>query len=160
VSVPGASPIVREAEQIEAAPALRAPRSTPPGWTTKVHQAGLLGVQDQTEARQALGQDLKHPPCVLFPLEDQGRIIGEAHHEGAPAQARLDGVLEPTVQDFVQVEIRQQRANYAGNNIAKSRLKWGLRIARARLRGGGAGRAQASIALVVDVALGVDGESR
>jgi len=49
---------------------------------------------------------------------------------------------------------------YAGNNVANSRLKWGLRIARACLRGGGAGRAQASIALVVDVALGVDGESR
>ena len=53
-----------------------------------------------------------------------------------------------------------RRDRYAGNNIANSRLKWGLRIARACLRGGGAGRAQASIALVVDVALGVDGESR
>jgi hypothetical protein len=52
------------------------------------------------------------------------------------------------------------RVYYAGNNIANSRLKWGLRIARACLRGGGAGRAPASIALIIDVALGVDGEFR
>jgi hypothetical protein len=56
--------------------------------------------------------------------------------------------------------IRQQGLNYAGNNVANSRVKWGLRIARACLRAGGAGRAQTSIALVVDVALGGDGESR
>ena len=51
-------------------------------------------------------------------------------------------------------------AYYPGNNVANSRLKWGLRIARSCMTAGGAGRAQASIGLVVDVALGGDGESR
>ena len=61
----------------------------------------------QSEARQALGQHLKHPPCVLFLLKGQQRIIGETDREGPSVQTRFDLLLEPAVEHLVQVDVRR-----------------------------------------------------
>jgi hypothetical protein len=92
-------------------------------------------VQRQLEAGEPLGQHRQNPPCVVFPLEGQQRIIGEAYQEGTPTQARFDLALEPLVEDFMQVNIRQQRTDGAPYNVAKHCLELSVIIDRIQLKG-------------------------
>ncbi len=108
-----------EAEGVEAAPALREQRSAPPGPTAKVDQAGLLGEKRPPKARQALGQHLEHPPCVLFPVEGQQRIIAKSDHEGLSVQTRIDLLLVPPVEHLMQLDIRHQGADHASLRAAQ-----------------------------------------
>jgi hypothetical protein len=65
----------------------------------------------------------------------QQRIVGEADQKGLSAQTRPDLVREPAVEHFVQVEIRQQRADDASNNVAKLGLELTVSIDRIQLKG-------------------------
>jgi hypothetical protein len=110
-------------------------------------------VQRQLEAGEPLGQHRQNPPCVVFPPEGQQRIIGKANHEGTPTQARLDLALEPLVEDFMQVNIRQQRTGNASNNVVKLGLELTVSIDRIQLNGNyreGFGGAPLRVALPAD----------
>ncbi len=106
-----------EPQQPETAIALRA--AVPCArWTAKIHQPGLLRMQAQAILRESLRQYRQYPPCIDFPLEDQRRVIRTADLKRSPLQSALGLVLKPQVEDFVQVEITEQRRNYAPYNRA------------------------------------------
>jgi len=73
--LPEAPPIVREAKPVE----LRSrgePCSPGRDGRRKSTSSVFFWVPSQPIARKTLGQHVQHPPCVLFPLEDQQRITG------------------------------------------------------------------------------------
>jgi hypothetical protein len=67
----------------------------------------------QTVLRKPLRQYFAYSLRILFELEAQQPIIGIADRERFPSQARLHLFLEPHVQHMVQVDVGQQRADYA-----------------------------------------------
>jgi hypothetical protein len=54
----------------------------------------------------------------------------------------------------VEIDVRQQGADNAGNKVANSPVKWGLRIARTSLAAGQAGCSDVGLSLIIDVAVG------
>ena len=104
-SLPGTPPIVREPQHREAVLALRtAPRRL--RRPAKLHHPRLLRVQPQPVLPKPLRQHPKHPPRIVFPLEDQHGIVSISDLKGPPPKPRLDLVLEPLIQYLVQVDVR------------------------------------------------------
>ena len=112
--LPGASPIVGEPQHHEAALALRtAPLRL--RRSAKLYHPRLLGVQPQPVLLQPLRQHPKHPSHVVLVLEHQHRVVGVADLKRPPPKPRLHFVLEPLIQHFVQVDVRQCRRDDAPN---------------------------------------------
>ena len=106
-ALPGPCPEVCECEVVEP-PALTgttAPGSLATARMAKVHQACLVRMQFQPEARKTLRQHLHHPPRIRFPLKAQHRIIGKPNHKRSTRHPRLHLVLKPGVQHLVQVDV-------------------------------------------------------
>jgi hypothetical protein len=85
----------------------------PRTWGVAAHQTRLGRVQPQPEPGKALGQDLQDPPGIRLGGEDQRRVIGIADEARRATQPRSNLAFEPLVQHVVQVDIGQQRRNYA-----------------------------------------------
>ena len=64
-------------------------------------------MQAQTVLFESLRQYRQHPPCILFPLEDQRRVIRKADLKRPSPKPWLDFVLEPHIEHFVQVEVAE-----------------------------------------------------
>jgi hypothetical protein len=59
-------------------------------------------MQAQTILRESLRQYRQHPPRILFPLKDQRRIVSKTDFKCPPPQSRLDLVLKPHIEHFMQ----------------------------------------------------------
>jgi hypothetical protein len=66
-------------------------------------------MQAQTVLRESFRQYRQHPPRILFPLEDQRRVIRKTDLKRPPPKPWLDFVLKPQVEHFMQVEVTEQR---------------------------------------------------
>jgi len=64
------------------------------------------------------------------------------------------GLFHPMIERIMQKQVHQQRTNYATNNIAKSHVKWGLRIDRRCLRPGFHGHPDTYVSLFLDIDVG------
>ena len=104
-------------QQSKAALALRA-ASPCARWTAKIHQTGLLRMQAQTVFGESLRQYRQHPPRILFPLEDQRRVIRKTDLKRPSPKPWLDFVLKPHIEHVMQIEVTEQRGNYAAYNCA------------------------------------------
>jgi len=78
----------------------------------EIHQPGFLGVEPEPVLLESLREHGQHPPRVVLPLEGQHRVVGVAHHEGTPPQARHDVAVKPDVEHLVQVDVREQGADH------------------------------------------------
>src|SRR5262249_49356116 len=92
---------------------LMATRMAPAAFSRDHRQAVLL---------KAFGQHFQYSPGVFFTGESHGEVVRKANQKGAPFQAWLNILLEPVVQHVVQEYIREHRADYAPNNVAKQSL--------------------------------------
>ena len=82
-------------------------------------------MQSQAEFGEPLRQDLKHLFRILPVLKTQDGIVGVSDLVRFPLQPGLHRFLEPFVQDLVQVDIGQKRADWlalAGSCLAHDQL--------------------------------------
>src|SRR5271166_4275807 len=98
------------------------------------HQTSLLRVDRQAVFLKALGQHVHHPSGIFLTGKAHDEVVRVADQERAPLEARLDLPLEPFVQHVVQEDVREDRADHAPNNVAKSSLIPDSVISRTRLR--------------------------
>jgi hypothetical protein len=64
---------------------------------------------------------------------------------------RLDYLLQPDIDHMMRIDIGENRAIYAGNNIAKSHVNWGIRIRRECLSGYFRESPEAHVSLFLDM---------
>src|SRR5437588_775201 len=102
---------VREAEDVQSAGFLPLPLRIGLCIPPEFHQSRLLRVERQTVFCEPLRYDLHHPVCVLLVLEAQYGIIGESDLVRLPPQSGLHFILEPFVENIVQVDVSQERAD-------------------------------------------------
>src|SRR5688572_8673830 len=100
---------MREAEQIKRfrSRLLEIVISTKLRRPTERNDAGLLWVKAQPVLLESLRQYGQHPVSVFLALEDDDEIIRVSDQGRTSSEARLDLILEPLVEDFVQVDVRQ-----------------------------------------------------
>ena len=121
------------------------------GRSTERNQLGFLRMDAQPESVEPFGQDFHYPAGVFFVLATDNEVVGKPHDEAVSFHPRLDFLYKPAIQYFVEVDIRQHGTGYATNNIAKSHVKWGLRIDRACLRPGFDGHPDTHVNLFLSV---------
>ena len=117
-----------EAQHVEG---LARHRSGTPTRPAALHQSRFLRVEGQAVFPDTLREHRQDPPRVVLVFEAQHRIVGIAHQEGAPPQARADTLVKPGVQDFVEEDVREQRADYSPNakgNFQFERVIVGWRV--------------------------------
>src|SRR3954452_7316028 len=77
------------------------PRRTP----LERDQPGLLRMEGQAVLPEPLREHLHDPSRVAFHLEDQDRVVGVTDQGRPPLQAGFDRLLEPCVQDFMEISV-------------------------------------------------------
>ena len=102
--------VVREPEEVEG---VRAPfascAAARSGEPAELDEAGFVGVQLQGERGQPRLQVAQKPLCIPLVLESDHEIIGVTHDDGVTDRSGAPFLLEPQVEDVVQVDVRQNR---------------------------------------------------
>jgi hypothetical protein len=115
---------VREAQEVEAP--RRAPitafLSVRARKATELDESRLLRMQFQPEVREPFAQLREEPLGLDSMLEPNNKVIGKTYHDDITACLLLSPSLDPQVEHIVQVDIGQQRADSAPNNVAKNRV--------------------------------------
>ena len=88
---------------------------------------------------------------IRFLLEAHDKVVGIANQSRLTVAALKIFPGKPEVEGVVKIDVGEQRAGSTGNNRAKSRVKWGLRIDRGCLRPGFHGRPDTYVSLFLDV---------
>ncbi len=65
-------------------------------------------MQAKPEAAESFRQHIEHAPRVVLPLADHDKIIRVADELGSSQQARLRLLMEPCVEDLVQIDVSEQ----------------------------------------------------
>jgi hypothetical protein len=106
---PGLPADMRKAQEIEA---LRLPLtpllSVGRGIAPKLEDTGLLGVQLQRELPQSLAELSQEPLGVRAVLESNDEVVGKARDDDAATCVPSPPLLNPQVEDVVEVDVRQQ----------------------------------------------------
>ncbi len=108
VPLPGLGPEVGEAEEIEASSLGRLGTA----WATEVEQPRLLWVEPQAVLTESFRQHAHDLAGVVLALEHDHEVVGVADQGRLTAQARLDHLGEPPVEDLVKVDVCQQRGDH------------------------------------------------
>jgi hypothetical protein len=69
----------------------------------KAHQPRFLGMELQTILSEPLVQYGEHPASIFLVLEEEDRVIRVADEHPLSSKTRFDDLLEPLVEDLVQV---------------------------------------------------------
>lgn len=108
----GASPVVREAQEVErfrrATRLVLSLTRAVVAWAQETYESSLGGVNRQSVLREPLRQRLEDAPSVLPRSERQDEVVGVPEKECFSFKNRLHHRLEPGVEHFVEVDIRQQ----------------------------------------------------
>ena len=102
---------VREAEEVEGSGFDPIPFGLLKGLASERHQTRLLGMRCRPKLRKPLGKHGQHLFRILASLEAQQTVIGIPDGKRLALQARFHHVLEPLIQNEVQVHIGQQRTD-------------------------------------------------
>jgi hypothetical protein len=62
-------------------------------------------MEGQAILAKAFGKHVQNPSRIAFHLEDQDRVVGVTDQGRSPLQAGFDRLLEPCVQDFVEIPV-------------------------------------------------------
>ena len=110
VPTPRLCPVVGEAQQVECSPTrgVRGSMWASSSRRTKVDQSGLFWVQAQAVLAESLRQHSQHPTRIFFLAKGQHTVVRVADQNCPALEPRLDVLLEPHVQHFVQKDVRQQ----------------------------------------------------
>ena len=108
---PGLRAVVREAQEVEG---LRSALSTSlpilPGKPPELDEPGLVGVYLQSEACEPLLHGVQKTLRVPLVLEAHHEVVGVAHDDCVAFDlAAAPLLLEPQVENVVQVDVRQSR---------------------------------------------------
>jgi len=101
---------VFEAKKLERLRLLTELRAPIGGETAKEHEPSLLLGHFQVELRKARLQLSLEALCVSLVLEAHHKIVSEPDEVGLSLALRLEPLLEPQIENKVQVDISQQRA--------------------------------------------------
>ena len=109
----GLHAVVREAQKVEG---LRSPQpsypTAPIGEPSELDEPGLVGVQAQFKASEALLYGIQEVLRVPLMLKTHHNIIGVPHDDGIAFDLVATPLLEPEIEDVVQVDVRQDRGNH------------------------------------------------
>ena len=64
-------------------------------------------MEGQAVLVKAFGKRVQNPSRIVFPLEGQDRVVGVTDQGRPPLPAGFDRLLEPSVQDFVELSVGQ-----------------------------------------------------
>jgi len=130
-SLPRLRAAMREAQKIEG---LRFPVATDSPIlvceATEFEESRFVGMQRQSEPREALAQVGEEAVSFHPVLESDDEVIGKAHDNDVALRVPRSPSLDPEVEDIVQVDVRQQRtphAPYAKGNFQFERVIAGWR---------------------------------
>src|SRR6266849_3131637 len=111
-AVPCPPAVVGEAEEGEAH---RSPLAALPSSQSRepaeLDQSRLVLVQRQAEMAQSLIEGAEHLPCIGLGLEAHHEVVGIAHDHNATASMSPTPLVDPEVEDVVQEDIGEERAD-------------------------------------------------
>jgi hypothetical protein len=116
VPLPGPSANVREAQEVERlrlAFATLAPILFRKA--AKFDDSRLVGMQLKAKVRESVAQLRQEPLCFIPVLESCHEVIRKANEDDLSARVPLSPLPDPEVECVVEIDIRQQRANYSSN---------------------------------------------
>jgi hypothetical protein len=79
----------------------------------KLDDSRFVGMQLKSETRESLAQFSQKPLCFLPMLKSCHEVIGETGEDYLPARLLLPPSLDPEVENIVEVDVGQQRADHA-----------------------------------------------
>src|SRR5665213_686971 len=100
---------VRKAEKIEGPRTLPLDLAAALGRSTKTHQPSLLRVQFQGELAHSFAQVLEKLLGFPFVLESEQHVVRLSHDDNVAAGFEGAPLLDPQVEDVVQIHVREQR---------------------------------------------------
>ena len=81
------------------------------GEPPELDEPRLLGMQFQPELRESLAQLGEEPLGVTLVLEANDEVVSEPHDDHVTVRVPLPPLLDPQVEDVVQVDVGEQRRN-------------------------------------------------
>jgi len=101
---------MREAQEAERLRLPFSPPLSPLGRVaSELNQARLVRMQLQRELAQALAQLLEEPLSVATVLESNDEVVGVSRDYNVATGSLFPPLLDPEVEDLVQVQVREQR---------------------------------------------------
>src|SRR5262249_17511804 len=71
----------------------------------------FVGMQLETKPRESLAQFRQKPLCFVSMLESRDKVIRKTHEDYLPARLLPSPSLNPEVENIVEIDVRQQRAD-------------------------------------------------
>jgi hypothetical protein len=71
----------------------------------------FIGMQCEPELGESLAQFRQKPFCILTMLKSRNKVIRKADEDALPARLLPSPLLDPEVENIVEVDVRQQRAD-------------------------------------------------
>src|SRR5215472_15558295 len=84
--------------------------------TTKLDDPRFVSMQLEAKPREPLAQFRQKLLCFLTVLESGNEVIGKTHKDDVPVRLLLSPSLDPEVENIVEIDVRQQRANTTALN--------------------------------------------
>jgi hypothetical protein len=79
---------------------------------TESHDSSLLRIDLPAIPLEASGQHVIDPFRIVLLFKAPHKIVGKPHQERSTTQSRLDRLLKPLVQAFVQEGVTSNRGNH------------------------------------------------
>src|SRR5262249_34205194 len=77
----------------------------------ELDNARFVGMQLKAKPREPLAQFRQKPLCFMAMLEARDEVLGETHKDYFPTRLLLSPSLNPEVENIMEIDVRQQRAN-------------------------------------------------
>ncbi len=100
----------------------------------ELDEAGLVRVQLQVELREPLAKIMEELLCVTEMLEPAHEVVGEARDDHVATGVPAPPLLDPAVEDVVEVHVREKRRDHPSYNLANKSREIALVIPRTTLR--------------------------
>src|SRR5262249_52135882 len=82
----------------------------------KLDDSRFVGMQFKAKPRKPLAQFRQKPLCFMAMLEARDKVIGETHKDYFPTRLLLSPSLNPEVENIMDIDVRQQRADTTALN--------------------------------------------
>src|SRR5438309_1132951 len=117
VPLPCSTAAMRKTQEVEGLRFAVSPVS--PIWlrkATKFDDSRLVGMQLEAEPRESLAQFCQKLLCFMAMLKARNEVIGKTNEDYVSVRLPLSPSLDPEVENIVEIDVRQQRADAATLN--------------------------------------------
>lgn len=107
------APEMGQAQKVEGLWTIGGPWDSAVIGALETHLARLLTVKAQAVPTKTLGEDFEYPFGISLIGEHHHRIIGVPYEESTAPQSWENVPFEPHIQNFMQVDVGQQRGDHS-----------------------------------------------